>query len=202
MMITSIKENLDYYIPNPKCELVYNNDYELLISIMLSAQTTDKRVNIVTKDLYKYSMNEIANLDINLLENILRPLGNYHKKAIYTKEITNILLTKYNGIIPHERKKLENLPGVGRKTVNVFLSESLGIPTIAVDTHVERVSKRLGLAKENDNVIEIENKLKRKFNKNEYNKINHQLLLFGRYYCKAKNPLCENCKMNCKYKNK
>lgn len=200
MMITNLRENLDYYIPNPKCELDYNKDYELLISVMLSAQTTDKRVNEVTKELYKYNLNEIASLDVKIIEDIIKPLGSYHKKALYIKEISNILLTKYNGIVPSNRKELELMPGVGRKTTNVVLSELFDIPTMAVDTHVERVSKRLGLASKNDDVLKIEKKLSKIFDKSEYNKINHQLLLFGRYYCKAKNPLCDSCKMECKYK--
>lgn len=199
-MINKLKENLNYYIPNPKCELNYDKDYELLISVMLSAQCTDKRVNEITKNLYKYNLNEIAKLSIEKIEHIIRPLGSYHKKAIYINQIANILLTKYNGIVPNNRKILESLPGIGRKSSNVILSEIFNEPTIAVDTHVERVSKRLGLVKDNDTPLIIENKLSKLFNKKDYNKINHQILLFGRYYCKAKNPLCENCKMDCKYK--
>lgn len=200
MTINKLKENLDYYIPNPKCELEYEKDYELVISVMLSAQCTDKRVNEVTKKLYKYELNEIANLSINDIENIIMPLGSYHKKAMYIHKIANILITKYNGIVPNDRKSLESMPGIGRKSSNVILSEIFNEPTFAVDTHVERVTKRLGLVNENDTPLIIEKKLSKIFNKNDYNKINHQILLFGRYYCKAKNPLCKNCKMNCKYK--
>lgn len=200
MTINKLKENLDYYIPNPKCELEYEKDYELVISVMLSAQCTDKRVNEVTKKLYKYELNEIANLSINDIENIIMPLGSYHKKAMYIHKIANILITKYNGIVPNDRKSLESMPGIGRKSSNVILSEIFNEPTFAVDTHVERVTKRLGLVSENDTPLIIEKKLCKIFNKNDYNKINHQILLFGRYYCKAKNPLCKNCKMNCKYK--
>ena len=197
-----VEDHLEKLIPNPKCELNYDKDYELLISVMLSAQCTDKRVNEVTKNLYKYNLNEIAKLSIKKIEQIIRPLGSYHKKAIYINQIANILLTKYNGIVPNDRKSLESLPGIGRKSSNVILSEIFNEPTIAVDTHVERVSKRLGLVKDNDTPLIVENKLSKLFSKKDYNKINHQILLFGRYYCKAKNPLCENCKMNCKYKNK
>ena len=159
MMINKLKENLNYYIPNPKCELNYDKDYELLISVMLSAQCTDKRVNEVTKNLYKYNLNEIAKLSIKKIEQIIRPLGSYHKKAIYINQIANILLTKYNGIVPNDRKSLESLPGIGRKSSNVILSEIFNEPTIAVDTHVERVSKRLGLVKDNDTPLIVENKL-------------------------------------------
>ncbi len=200
MMITNLRENLDFYIPNPRCELDYNKDYELLISVMLSAQTTDKRVNEVTKELYKYDLKKLASLDVKKIENIIKPLGSYHKKAQFVKRVSNILLTKYNAVVPNNREELEKMPGVGRKTTNVVLSELFDVPTMAVDTHVERVSKRLGLASKNDDVLKIEKKLSKIFDKSEYNKINHQLLLFGRYYCKAKNPLCENCKMDCKYK--
>ncbi len=200
MMITNLRENLDFYIPNPRCELDYNKDYELLISVMLSAQTTDKRVNEVTKELYKYDLKKLASLDVKKIENIIKPLGSYHKKAQFVKRVSNILLTKYNAVVPNNREELEKMPGVGRKTTNVVLSELFDVPTMAVDTHVERVSKRLGLASKNDDVLKIEKKLSKIFDKSEYNKINHQLLLFGRYYCKAKNPLCENCKIDCKYK--
>lgn len=200
MMITNLRENLDFYIPNPRCELDYNKDYELLISVMLSAQTTDKRVNEVTKELYKYDLKKLASLDVKKIENIIKPLGSYHKKAQFVKRVSNILLTKYNAVVPNNREELEKMPGVGRKTTNVVLSELFDVPTMAVDTHVERVSKRLGLASKNDDVLKIEKKLSKIFDKSEYNKVNHQLLLFGRYYCKAKNPLCENCKMDCKYK--
>ena len=200
MTINKLKENLDYYIPNPKCELEYEKDYELVISVMLSAQCTDKRVNEVTKKLYKYELNEIANLSLNDIENIIMPLGSYHKKAMYIHKIANILITKYNSTVPNNRKSLESMPGIGRKSSNVILSEIFNEPTFAVDTHVERVTKRLGLVNENDTPLIIEKKLCKIFNKNDYNKINHQILLFGRYYCKAKNPLCKNCKMNCKYK--
>ena len=167
---------------------------------MLSAQTTDKRVNEVTKELYKYNLNEIASLDVKIIEDIIKPLGSYHKKALYIKEISNILLTKYNGIVPNNRKELELMPGVGRKTTNVVLSELFDIPTMAVDTHVERVCKRLNLVSKDANVLEVEQELYNIIPKDRLNKTHHQLVLFGRYYCKAKNPLCQNCKMDCKYK--
>ena len=203
-MITNLRENLDYYIPNPKCELDYNKDYELLISVMLSAQTTDKRVNEVTKELYKYDLNEIASLDVKKIENIIKPLGSYHKKAQYVKEISNILLTKYNAVVPNSREELEKMPGVGRKTTNVVLSELFDVPTMAVDTHVERVSKRLSLAKENDSVLDVEKKLMQKIPKNKWSRTHHQLVLFGRYICKSLKPECNKCllKEYCKYYKK
>lgn len=198
-----LTQNLDILIPNPRCELNYSKDYELLIATMLSAQCTDKRVNEVTGPFFnKYNLNDIANLDIKVLENIVRPLGSYTKKAYYTKEIAKHILEDKNGIVPNDREYLESLPGVGRKTTNVVLGELFNVPTIAVDTHVDRVSKRLGLAKKNDDVITIEKKLMKFFNKDEYNKVNHQLLLFGRYICTSKNPNCSICPFNCKEKVK
>lgn len=201
-----IEEYLDELFPNPKCELNYSNEYELLINIMLSAQTTDKRVNIVTKELYsKYnSLEKLSKADINDIKKIIHSLGNYNKKSEYIKEISTTLLNKYNGIVPKNRTDLETLPGIGRKTVNVFLSELNIDAQIAVDTHVNRVSKRLSLAKEKDNVLEVEKKLKRIFKRVNWNKRHLQLVLFGRYYCKAKSPLCESCKLKgiCNYYKK
>lgn len=201
--IELIEDYFEELYKNPKCELDYKKDYELLIAVMLSAQTTDKRVNKVTKVLFnKYNnLYELKNANIADLKNILRELGSFNKKAIYTKEIASIICDKYNGKMPYNRKELESLPGVGRKTVNVVFSELNFMPNIAVDTHVERVSKRLGLAKKDDNVLEIEKKLKRKYKRENWNKRHLQMVLFGRYNCKAVKPDCDNCKLKeiCKY---
>ena len=202
-----IENYLDEMFKDPKCELKYHNDYELLIAIVLSAQTTDKRVNSVTPILFdKYkSLEELSNADVSDIESILRPLGSFRKKAVYVKEIARILVSKYNGKVPTNRKCLEAMPGVGRKTVNVFLGEFYNIPAIAVDTHVERVSKRLGLAnKDEDSVREVEEKLKRKFKREDWAKRHLQLVLFGRYHCKAVSPNCDECKLSsiCKYKKR
>lgn len=194
---------LDKLIPNPRCELEYTKDYELLLATMLSAQCTDKRVNMVTGSLFKkYDLNDLANLDINIIEKEIKSLGSYTKKAFYLKEISKHLIAEQNGKVPNDRAYLESLPGVGRKTTNVVLGELFNVPTIAVDTHVERVSKRLGIAKKNDNVRTIENKLMKLFDENEFNRVNHQILLFGRYYCTAVNPKCDICPFNCKQKVK
>ena len=195
--IELIESYLDELFPNPKCELNYSNEYELLINIMLSAQTTDKRVNIVTKELYeKYnSLMSLSEADIDDLKRIIHSLGNYNKKAVFIKEIATTLVTKYNGIVPKNRIDLESLPGIGRKTVNVFLSELNIEPQIAVDTHVHRVSKRLKLATVNDDVLKTEMKLRKAFKKENWNKRHLQLVLFGRYKCKAIKPECENCKL-------
>ncbi len=201
-----IEDYLDELFEEPKCELNYNNDYELLIAIVLSAQTTDKRVNSVTPILFdRYdSLEKLMNADISDIESILRPLGSFRKKAVYVKEIARILVSKYNGKVPTNRKCLEAMPGIGRKTVNVFLGEFYNIPAIAVDTHVERVSKRLGLAKDEDSVRKVEEKLKRKFKREDWAKRHLQLVLFGRYHCKAVSPNCDECKLSsiCKYKKR
>lgn len=202
--VEMIEDYLDELFKEPKCELNYNNDYELLIAIVLSAQTTDKRVNSVTSILFDNydSLDKLMNADIKDIENILRPLGSFRKKALYVKEIARTLVVDYDGKVPIKRKELEAMPGVGRKTVNVFLGEFYNVPLIAVDTHVERVSKRLGLAKDNDDVRGVEEKLKRKFKREDWAKRHLQLVLFGRYHCKAISPNCDNCKLNniCKYK--
>ena len=201
-----ISEYLDYLYPNPKCELNYNNDYELLIAIVLSAQSTDKRVNMVTPiifDKYK-SLKELKEAYLRDLEDIIRPVGSFRKKASYIKNIATILVDEYDGVVPVDRELLIKLPGVGRKTSNVFLSEFYNYPAIAVDTHVERVSKRLRIASLNDDVLTIEKKLEKVFEKDTWAKRHLQLVLFGRYYCKAKKPLCDNCRLKdiCREKKK
>lgn len=201
-----IIDYLDSLFPNPRCELNYNKDYELLISVMLSAQTTDKRVNEVTSILYKKydTLEKLASADLKDIKNIIRPIGTFNKKGENVKNIAKLLLEETNGKVVNDRTYLETLPGVGRKTVNVVLANLYNEPLIAVDTHVSRVSKRLGLAKERDDVLTIEKKLNRKFSKKVLARLHHQLVLFGRYYCKAQKPLCENCKLKdiCKYYKK
>ena len=195
-MKNKIIDYLNELIPEPKCELIYEKDYELLISTMLSAQTKDTMVNNVTSILYsKYpNLESLSKASLSDLENLLRPLGNYHKKAYNTKMIASILFQN-NGVIPNDRKFLENLPGVGRKTANVFLSNIYDENCIAVDTHVMRVAKRLGIALDSDNVSITESKLTNYFKGYNLCRCHHQLLLFGRYYCKALNPLCKDCKL-------
>ncbi|MCI8575788.1 MAG: endonuclease III [Bacilli bacterium] len=200
-MITKNKENfmayLDELYPNAQCELNYNKDYELLIAVVLSAQCTDKRVNLVTKELFsKYTLKEISQLDLKVLENIIRPVGTMTRKAVYVKNIAISLLENYNGTVPNNREYLESLSGVGHKTANVVLSNLYGEPCFAVDTHVSRVSKRLGFAKVTDDVIKIEKKLMKTFPKDKWSKMHHQMVLFGRYECTSRNPKCENCKLS------
>ena len=203
-MIIDFNKKLDIMIPNAKCELNYNKDYELLLATVLSAQCTDKRVNEVTKVLFKYDLNDLIKIDIKEIENIIRPCGSYTKKALYIKEIANKLVNECNGKVPNNREYLESLPGVGRKTTNVVLSNLFDVPAIAVDTHVERVSKRLKLANKNDDVLVVEKKLMKKIPEYLWSKSHHQLVLFGRYICKARNPLCDDCLFydDCKFKDK
>ena len=205
-MMSNIEKYLDYLFPNPVCELVYHSDYELLISIVLSAQSTDKRVNQVTSILFqKYpSLSDLKDASLSDLENIIRPVGSFRRKSFYVKEISRMLCDNYQGKVPKDRDELILFPGVGRKTINVFLSEFYGIPAIAVDTHVERVSKRLGLADATDDVLTIEQKLMKSFSEDVWGKRHLQMVLFGRYYCKAIKPMCRDCKMIdiCLEKNK
>lgn len=205
MKMNRVGEYLDYLFPDPKCELNYNNDYQLLMAIVLSAQTTDKMVNSVTLELFsKYdSLDKLSNAPLDDLERILKPIG-FRKKASYIKDIACILHNEYNDSVPRDREALIKFPGVGRKTINVFLSEFYGEAAIAVDTHVERVSKRLKMAYKNDDVLKVEKKLMKKFPCEEWGKRHLQLVLFGRYYCKAIKPLCDTCKLKdmCCEKNK
>ena len=147
-----IEEYLEELFPNPKCELNYNKDYELVIATVLSAQTTDKRVNEVTKVLFnKYdTIEKLSEADTEDIKEIIKSLGSYNKKSIYVKEIAKQLLEKHNGVVPNDRNAIETLPGAGRKTANLVLGMLFNYPAIAVDTHVSRISKRLGYAKEED----------------------------------------------------
>ena len=205
-MINKILDYLDKLFENPKCELNYNTDYELLIATLLSAKTTDKRVNKVTAVLFKKypGIKELSKADISDIEDIIREIGTFRRKAIYIHEITNKLVNDGYDYIPNDRNYIESLPGVGHKTANVFLANIYDEPTIAVDTHVARVSKRLGLANKNDDVSKIEKKLMKKIPKERWSRTHHQLVLFGRYHCKAISPLCGNCELKeiCKYNKK
>ena len=197
MKTNRIGDYLDYLFPNPKCELIYNKDYELLIATVLSAQSTDRVVNTVTPILFnKYNtLFKLKNASLDDLEKIIKPVGSFRKKSSYVRSIATIIDEKYNGIVPKNRDVLVTFPGVGRKTANVFLSEYYNEPAIAVDTHVERVSKRLKIAAKKDDVIKIEKKLMKYFPIEEWSKRHLQMVLFGRYYCKAIKPNCSECKL-------
>lgn len=203
---SQVGDYLDKIISDPVCELNYNTDYELLIAIVLSAQTTDKRVNQVTKNLFSIynSLEKLKKANVSDLEDILKSLGSFRKKASYVKEIATILVDDFDGIVPCNREVLESFPGVGRKTVSVFLSEFHDMPAFAVDTHVDRVSKRLGFALDTDNVLKVEDKMKEAYKMEEWGRRHKQFVLFGRYYCKAVRPLCDNCELKniCNVKKK
>lgn len=204
-MTKEILDYLDEIIPNPKCELNYQKDYELLIAVMLSAQTTDKRVNMVTKELFtKYdTLEKLSKASLKDIEKLIYQLGSYTKKSRAVIEIAKKLLEN-NSKVPNDRTFLESLPMVGRKTTSVVLSELFNEPNIAVDTHVERTAKRLKLAPQKATVLEVEKALKKQFPKDKWCKLHLQLVHFGRYYCTAKNPKCKNCKLknNCTYYKK
>ena len=198
-----ISNYLDTLYENPKCELNYSKDYELLIAVVLSAQTTDKRVNQVTDILFKKynSLQLLKDADLNDIKEIIKPIGTFNKKAVFVKEIAKYLIDNCDSKVPNDERVLTSIPGVGRKTSNVVRSNLFNYPAIAVDTHVSRVSKRLSLANEKDDVEIIEKKLMKKFPKEIWSKLHHQLVLFGRYNCTARNPNCVNCKLQeiCKY---
>ena len=206
MIQNKLIEYLDYLFPNPKCELTYQTDYQLLMAVVLSAQSTDKRVNSVTPIIFsKYpTLEELANASLTDLEDIIRPVGSFRKKASYLKKIASRLVNEFDGVVPTDREVLESFSGVGRKTVNVFLAEFYHYPAIAVDTHVERVSKRLKLAYQKDSVLDVERKLMKKVPKERRAKFHLQMVLFGRYYCKAVKPLCKDCPLKeyCREKKK
>ncbi|MGI6787561.1 MAG: endonuclease III [Acholeplasmataceae bacterium] len=190
-----IVETLNKMFPNPKSDLNYTNNFEMLIAVVLSAQTTDVSVNKVTPALFnKYpDPKALMNAEIIDLENIIKTIGLYKTKAKNIKKLSEILHDKYNSEIPSKRVDLESLPGVGRKTANVVLANAFGENVIAVDTHVNRVSKRLGIAEESDNILEVEKKIVDYFAQDDLKKLHHQLIFFGRYHCLARNPKCENC---------
>lgn len=181
--------------PNAECELVHDNAFELTIAVLLSAQTTDNAVNKITKPLFeKYKRPEdyIA-VDIAELENDIRTIGLYRNKAKNIKKLCQSLLDKFNGQIPQTHADLESLAGVGRKTANVVMSVAFDEPSLAVDTHVERVSKRLGICRWKDNVRQVEDKLCKVVPRDRWNKTHHQLIFFGRYHCLSRSPKCDIC---------
>lgn len=157
MVIVDFNKKLDMMVPDARCELEYNRDYELLIATVLSAQCTDKRVNEVTKVLFSnYDIYGLAQADKRDVERIIRSCGSHTKKSSYIIEIAKSLVNNYNGVVPNNREYLESLPGVGRKTANVVLSNLFNVVAIAVDTHVERISKRLKIARKSDSVLVVE----------------------------------------------
>ena len=203
--IDTILKTLETMYPDAACELIHHSALELLVAVMLSAQTTDAMVNTVTPALFaKYpTAQAYAQAPLSELEDALKRIGLFRNKAKNLKALAQALVDSYHGEVPNDQAALESLPGVGRKTANVVLSVWFHHPRIAVDTHVNRVSKRLKLAYLKDDVVKVEEKLMRKFPKEHWSKLHHQMIFFGRYHCKAKAPLCEGCplKTECRYPN-
>ena len=181
--------------PGAHCELNHSNAFELLIAVLMSAQATDESVNRVTETLFqKYRKPEdYISVSVEELQEDIRRIGLFRNKAKNIQSLCAILLDKYGGEVPHAHERLVELPGVGRKTANVVVSNAFNVPAIAVDTHVERVSKRLGLAKPEDSVLEVEKKLMKVIPREEWTLSHHRIIFFGRYHCKAQNPRCPEC---------
>jgi endonuclease-3 len=196
---------LNKSIKNPKTSLKFRNKFTLLTSVVLSAQCTDVNVNNVTKNIYNkyYSPEHFVKLGINKIKKLIKSIGLFNNKAKNLYYLSKILLEKYNSKIPNNFEELILLPGVGRKTANVVLNAAFNKPTVAVDTHVFRVSNRTGLTN-GKNPEQVENQLLKIIPKKHLKKAHHLILLHGRYTCKAKNPLCKKCVINkiCIYKEK
>jgi endonuclease-3 len=192
-------------IKKPKTELIYKNSFELLIAVILSAQTTDIQVNRVTKKLFKIAPDpgSLSELSLDKIESLINSIGLYKNKAKNIQQTSKLLITKYNSNVPQSRKELETLPGVGRKTANVILNTIFNQPVIAVDTHIFRLANRINLAK-GKTPLEVETKLTR-FTPDEFLiDAHHLLILHGRYVCKAQKPDCSSCCIYdfCEYKKK
>lgn len=181
--------------PDAHCELVHKNPFELTIAVLLSAQTTDVNVNRVTTSLFeKYTTPEdYLAVPLEELQNDIRSIGLYRTKAKNIQKLCVTLLEDFDGVIPKTRDELTQLAGVGRKTANVVMSVAFGVPAIAVDTHVERVAKRLAFCRWKDSVLQVEDALMKKIPEDEWSDTHHRLIFFGRYHCKSQNPNCEEC---------
>lgn len=193
--IRFVLDTMAEMFPDAHCELHHSNPFELTIAVLLSAQCTDETVNKVTASLFqKYRQPEdYLAVPLSELEQDIRRIGLFRNKAKNIQKLCEILLDKYDGQVPEKHEQLVELPGVGRKTANVVVSNAFGVPAIAVDTHVERVSKRLGLANWKDSVLEVEKKLMKKVPQEEWTLTHHRLIFFGRYHCKAQSPQCDIC---------
>ena len=200
--ILDIIDKVEELYENPKCELEFNSDYELLIAVILSAQCTDKRVNAVTKELFKNYNTPLKMITLSQgqLEKMIRSCGFFHNKAKHILDCSRDLIEKYGGELPKTKKELKELAGVGEKTANVVMATAFNVPAIAVDTHVFRVSNRLGLA--NGKTVEKTQKdLEKNLPKDKWIKFHFALVLHGRYVCKSQRPNCEKCELKslCKF---
>ena len=195
--VEEILSILQQMYPDAHCELNYRNPFELLIATILSAQTTDRQVNIVTHDLFEeyQTPEDFLTLTEEELATKIRGIGLFRNKSKNILKTCQLLISKYGGQVPNKREELESLPGVGRKTANVVLSNAFSIPALAVDTHVQRVSNRLGLAN-SKNPLETEKQLMKKIPKERWIDTHHQLIWHGRRVCHARNPKCDQCKLN------
>ena len=196
--INRLLNYLDELFPAAKCELFYSKDYELVIVVMLSAQTTDKSVNAVTPILFdKYpSLDALNKAQLEDVEEVLKPIGLYKNKAKNLKGIVKNLIERFDYKVPSDKEQLMTLPGVGNKTAGVIRAEIFQIPDLPVDTHILRIAKRLNLAKKDDEPIDVERKLKKIIPEERWIKSHHQLIHFGRYFCTARSPQCQNCKIS------
>ena len=196
--VLQILTYLDEIFPNVGCELNYTKDYELVIAVMLSAQTTDVSVNLVTSKLFKKypTLESLANAELSDIEETIRSIGLYKSKAKNVIGIAKTLIEKFDGQIPQDKKLLETLPGVGNKTAGVIRAEIFKIPDLPVDTHILRISKRFSLVGKDAEPLEVEMKLKRLIDEDRWIKTHHQLIHFGRYLCTARKPACESCKLS------
>lgn len=189
--------------PDAHCELDYQTPFQLLVAVILSAQTTDKSVNKVTPQLWQHypTIADLAAANVVDVENDLRTIGLYKNKARNIVKTARAVLQDFDGVVPKTHKELGSLPGVGRKTANVVLAEIYKVPSIAVDTHVSRVAKRLNISAQDASVTEIEHDLMKKIPKRDWIVTHHRLIFFGRYFCLAKNPKCAICPVQsyCKY---
>lgn len=203
--VLDIVNAVDKLYENPKCELVFSSNYELLVAVILSAQCTDKRVNQVTSELFKEfnTPEKMITLSQEQLENKIRSCGFFHNKAKHILDASKDLVERFNGEIPSDKKSLKSLAGVGEKTANVVLATAFNVPAIAVDTHVFRVSNRLGIANSKD-VLKTQKQLEKNLPKDKWIKFHYALVLHGRYVCKSQKPNCEGCglKEYCKFYKK
>lgn len=195
--IAVLQNYLKDLFPNASCELIYSKDYELVIAVMLSAQTSDAKVNGVVSRLFSVypDLSSLASAKVEDIEDIIRPLGLYRNKSKNIIGIATKLINDFNGVVPSDKKLLTTLPGIGNKSAGVIRSEIFHIPDFPVDTHILRISKRLKIRAEKDGPDETEKKLKKIFPSSSWIKLHHQLIHFGRYVCTAFKPQCEKCKL-------
>ncbi len=198
-----ILNTIEEMFPNAKTELDYKNVFELCIAVILSAQTTDLAVNKLTPKLFEQypDAKSLARANQKDVEKVLRTIGLYRNKAKNIIEFANQIVNDFDNQVPNTKDQLITLAGVGTKTANVILSEYFKIPAIAVDTHVERVTKRLKIVRENYSVLQTEKRLERALPKERWSQAHHSFILFGRYHCMARNPKCDVCPLtaDCKY---